>query len=127
MSRFPKRFNKVINERSTADFFAVLKDPLGNLITLSDVDSIEATFFDTASGAIVNNRNSQNMLNANHATLDEFALFRWTLQPEDTTILDQQSSYETHRAEFVVLYNSGGGRLVFDVDFVIRNLVKEGT
>jgi len=124
MSKFAKQFPDVINEGSTAAFFAVLKDPLGNLLPLSVVDSIALTLFDVASGAIVNGRNSQDIKNANDVTVNESAVLHWQMQIEDTSILDGDAEYETHRGEFIVNYNSGSGRLVFDADFMIRNLTK---
>lgn len=124
MAKTSTKFNKIINERSTADYIATLQDTQGNVLAGSAIVSLTLTLYELKSGAIINNRDGQNVLNQNDVTVDENGALLFSLQPDDGVIIDADCEYETHRAEFDCVFNAGAGRSTWDVDFFYRNLSK---
>lgn len=123
MSIEPKKFDKKINEGSTAIYTATLKDEAGTVIPSNAISALTLTLSNVADGTIINSRNAQDVLNDNNVTIHESSgLLTYTLQPLDTAIQDADEPYETHRATFQCTYNSGAGQSNWDVDFMIRNL-----
>lgn len=70
--------------------------------------------------AYVNSRNGQNVLNQNNVTLDASGLLTWTVQPEDTTLVEDLD-FERHYALFEWTWVGGTGRAL--VVLVVQNLV----
>ena len=127
MSREPTRFDKIINERTTADYTVTLQDKQGNVLAGSAITSLTLTLYALASGTILNGRDGQNVLNQNNVTIDENGLLVFSLQSDDGAIMNGSCEYETHRAEFDCVFNGGADRSPWDVDFFYRNLTKLST
>lgn len=123
MSSVPKRFDQIINEKSTALYTAVLKDANNVLIGSGDIVSLSITLCNVADGSIINSRNAQDALNANDVTVDVSGNLVFTLRPADTIIVDPTLEFEKHRATFIMVFN-GTSQATWDVDFKVRNLVK---
>lgn len=122
MSQKPMVFADIVNEQSTAQYTGILKDETGASIPVANVGSLTLTLTNVATGAIINGRNAQDVLNQNQVTLDGNGRLTYTLQPADTAIQDATNDYETHRATFICLFNAGAGKATWDVDILIRNL-----
>lgn len=117
------------------DFTAQLKDG-GSDIAKADLSAITLTLFLTRdgttspAGTIVNGRDDQDIDDDNDVTISATGLLTWKVQPEDTTIINDEieiceqvqiNCREVHRAIFAwTLTNGREGKKV--VDFIVRNL-----
>ena len=115
-----------ILEKTTPKITATIKDEDGNAIASTDLNTLTLTFWNLTDpdNSIINNRNSQNVLNANNVTVDTNGLLTWTLQPADTTISDSTLPKQTCRAMFEWTYNSGTRNGKHLIDMVIVNITK---
>lgn len=112
-----------IAEKSTGTYTAtiVANDgvtplPAGTLSTLTlTLYAIKADGID----GIVNNRNQQNILNANNVTVSAGGLLTWSIQVGDTTLVED-IPFERHIALFEWTWPSGAGK--HEVILVVRNL-----
>jgi hypothetical protein len=98
-----------LNEHSSRTVTFYLKDNAGVVVPLADIDEAELTLYDVetfvygASPAegIINNRDAQNVLNANNVTIHATSgLVTWAMQPDDNPIVTARRQIERHRAEF---------------------------
>lgn len=99
----------------TLEFYFV--DENGDKIAKTDIDTLVLTLYDPESGAVINNRNSQNVLDQNNGALDADGNFSWEIQPADVTITDvniihrQKPTYgtisQTYVAKFEWTYSGG--------------------
>ena len=126
MSKTPTTFPDVINEGSTAEYTAVLKDETGLVIPASVINTLTLTLTHVTAlhvdtGTIINDRDEQNVLNANDVTVDSEGNLVFALQTEDTAIQDETEPYEFHRATFQCTFDTTKQNN-WDVDFLIRNL-----
>ncbi len=115
-----------VNEKTTAKYTAVLKDENGATVGSSDLVTLTLTLYNKADGTIINNRNAQNVLNANNVTVDANGNLAWTLQPADNIIVSDSSGInETHVALFEATYGVGGANAIrHQVEIVVNNLAK---
>lgn len=116
-----------VNENSTATYTATIKDEDGNLVALSDLNSITLTYYNLSDKdkTIINSRNNQNVKNANNVSIHATSgLLTWELQTEDTEIQDQNKKNERHRALFVFDYSGGSKKGIHEFDIDIINISK---
>lgn len=83
-----------IRENTTPVYTAVIRDENGNVLPDTALDSLLMTYYDVDSGEIINNRNAQNILNANDVTVDNVGQLTWDMRPADTAIIDGSSVFE---------------------------------
>jgi len=114
---------KNILERTTRRYQTTIKDEDGAVVPAANLSTLKLTLFSLHSGAILNSRSAQNVLNQNNVTVDTQGLLRWTLQPADNAILDDTLNIEVHRALFEWNYQ-GGKEGKHEVDFYVTNLRK---
>ena len=79
--------------------------PLG--VPASALTSLTLTLYDQVTGAVINSRSGQNVLNANGVTVDASGNLAWTLSPLDSPILTAELAIETHIALFQATWNGG--------------------
>lgn len=97
-----------------------LNDLASARLTLFDVDSYEPT--DSPIVGILNNRDEQNILNANNVTIHATTgLVTWAMQPADNEIINPRKQVESHRAEFRFT-TTGNAEVNRDYQFNVRNL-----
>src|SRR4030067_1483773 len=87
-----------------------LLDESEDAIALDDLYSLTLTLYDTASNAIINNRNEQNVLNTNDVTVSEAGAVSWSIKPADTMIVNtdlEPNQTECHIAVFEWTWASG--------------------
>lgn len=89
-------------EGSTPQYSGVLTDendaPVGSGALLAS----KMTLYSVSSGAIINGRNGQNILNANNVTISGAGVILWRLMEADTKIVDTNPGVVvTHRAVLV--------------------------
>lgn len=80
------------------------------------------TLYDNKTGDILNGRDEQNVLNANGCTVDADGNVEFTMEPEDTTILDTASALEVHIALFEWTWNAGLFHGKHEIQHKIRNM-----
>lgn len=112
-----------ISEQETPIYSFTLKDENGSVVPGSSLNSVTLTFYAVHSGAIINSRNGQNVLNANNVTISEQGVVTWTLQLNDVKIVDDTQLTETHRALFLFTWGSNRCK-PHELDVVISNLAK---
>lgn len=98
-----------VNQAGTAVYTGTLTDTADAAIAEADIVSAELTLYDLASGSIINNRNSQNVKDANNVTIGTTdGLLTWTLQPADNPVLGSGvvGTLEEHVALFKVVYDT---------------------
>ena len=88
-------------------FTGTLLDTAGVAIPLANINSVTLTLTNAATGAVINSRNSQNVLNANNVTIHATSgALSWLIQPGDTSLIDASSPYEEHIAEITWTYET---------------------
>lgn len=110
-----------VGEGTTQRYTAVIKDELGAAIPGTQLTTLTLTLYAEHTGAIVNGRDAQNVLNANNVTVDANGILVWLLQPADNAILDGGRAYERHIALFQWTYASGAKSGQQQVNFFIPN------
>lgn len=90
----PQWTSQPANEGATAILKVNLVDPDGEAVPGSALDAVTFTLYDEVSGAIINNRQDEDL--TNH--VDENGLLTIELTPSDQVVLDDALSFEYHRA-----------------------------
>ena len=109
-----------VPQLTSARYTAVLLDQTGTPVPASSLSTLTLTLKDQASGAVINGRNAQSVLNANNVTVEASGNLVWSLQPADSPILNAELGTETHLATFVAIWPSG--RLNHVVAIPVQNL-----
>jgi hypothetical protein len=116
-------------ERTTGFFDFAIVDQAGTGIALALLDSLELTYYDVASGAVINNRLHQNALNANHVTVVTvpgpplITTVTFELQPADTIIVNDAHALEQRVIQFLWTWNGGTRTNGYVVQFGVENLL----
>jgi adhesin HecA-like repeat protein len=113
-----------VNERATARYTATIKNEAGTAISSSSIDAATLTLKD-ASGAVINSRNAQNILNTNGVTISAAGALVWTVASADNA-MSSTSGHETHTATFNIVHATTGGagakRITHVIDIIVRQL-----
>lgn len=97
----------LVNEGSIAQYTGQLIDELtGANIALSSIVSLTLTLRDATTGTIINNRDTQNILNANNVTVSSTGLITWSVQGADNVIVNDNLDSELHEALFEGVYST---------------------
>lgn len=136
-----------ILEGSTPTYRAVLTDgesPAGT-VGSSVLISLTLTYYDVATQSleatrgVINSREDLDVLNANQVTVDTDGNLEWSMDVEDTIVVDgrlddagnasplERGEYEEHIALFKYTWNSGGDIKtgVHEVRIDVKNLLNE--
>lgn len=122
MSSTARPTHRVKEQQSGLESFTLV-DELGVAVPASALTTATLTLSMIPTGTIVNNRNGQNVLNANNVTIDGQGVVTWAVQPADMAILDDTRRLEVHRALFIFTWGQNK-QLPFEIDFEIENLSK---
>ena len=116
----------IVNEGATARYTATLTDETGAAINGTALDSLVLTAYVADTGAILNSRNAQNVLNTNGVTIDAAGLLTWTLAPADNAISTTVATmtYERHVGYFLATWASGTKKCPHEMSWLVRNLTK---
>ena len=117
---------RIVRERSTALYGAVIQDETGEVIPASTLTTLTLTLYDLATAAVINSRSSQNVLNANNVTVSSGGVLVWTMQAADNNIIGRTpiDSYENHRALFEWTWSSGARAGSHEVIIEVLNIGK---
>ncbi len=121
-----------LDEGASGVFSGTLRDDnltpgnnnLGDPIPLADLVSLKLTLVNAATGAIINSRDQQNVLNANNVVVNATTgALIWSIHAEDTLMVDNSQSYEEHVATLDWVYQTNKvGKHVHRIG--IRNYVQ---
>lgn len=104
-------------ERSSGVYTATLTDENGTAVAA--LDSLVVWLRDVQTGAFINSRNNQSLLNTNGGTFSA-GVFTWQMAPADHQILGA-AVRERHQAVFRATWNSGAKARTWDVLFDVVN------
>lgn len=105
-------------EQTSGVYWGTLTDDEGQFLPANVLQTLTLTLYvvrGDGSSAYVNNRNAQNVLNANHVSVydtlqtraDGFEFnLKWAIQPADTTLIDQVP-FERHIGLFEFAWPNG--------------------
>ena len=107
-------------EGTNAVYTSQLLDETGTPIPGATLTAAVLTFYDRLTGAIVNGRSAQNVLNANNVVIDGSGNLTWTMPPADHPVLATgrpTPSAERHIAFFTFTWPTGAleHNVAFDV------------
>lgn len=111
-----------VNEKTSSRLTGIFKDETGAVVGSSGMVSIAATLTDKVTGAVINSRSSQDVLNANGGTLDADGNFVLTFAPGDHEIQNQALDYEVHVLLLDWVFASGAKGGTEEQDIYVHNL-----
>ena len=112
-------------EGTGAIYTATLEDSTETAIPSANISAITLTFYDVASGDIINSRDDQDVKNANNVTIHSTSgLLTWTMQAADNVIVDDDLAWEHHRALFEFVFSGTGSPGKHISQLMVRNLSK---
>lgn len=113
-----------VEEKTTARIAGRLVDEAGAALGSGDLASITVTLYDRSSGDVINGRNATSVLNLNGGTVDADGNFTWTMDPDDSPIMDADKALEQHVALFQWAWAAGAKVDRQEVIVPVRNLAK---
>ena len=118
-----------VPESATRLYTAMMFDENNTPRPALGTQSLVVTIYNKHDGEIINNREAQNVLNANGGTLDASGNFAFTFNAEDTALQDQTLPYENRIALFEWTYPAGasGDDIKYgrhEIEMQVRNLTK---
>lgn len=121
--------DEAVNEESDSEYACTFHDAGAGAEQLDSdaITAIAATLSDVKTGAIINARDEQDVLNANGGTLATDGAFTLRLDADDNAIQGTGTSplFEQHRLTLEVTYNRTGGgigHLNHEVRFFVKKL-----
>ena len=111
-----------VNENTTVRVSGQFTDETGAVIGSGSMQTLAVTLYDRATGAAINGRTGQNVLNANGGTLDVSGNFALQLDPADTAIIGTDR-IETHVLRMDWTWSSGNKAGRAEMTLVVNNLV----
>lgn len=112
-----------VNELSTFLWEGTLKNEFGVALGPTDLATLTCTLVDEDTGAIINGRDNQNVLNANNFTLTTASIsnISWDTPEADNPIIDDTKETEIHIATIKWTFASNaafGGKKVIAIRVV---------
>lgn len=117
-----------ILEATTALYTFTLVNEFDEGVPMGVLGTLIMTYYDLVSGALINGRHDQNVLNANDVTVTEVVgpplvtTVTWVIQPADSVIVDDRLELEQHVALFRWSWYSGTHFSAHEVQFGIEAL-----
>lgn len=96
-----------IRNGETLTLSTVIYNHEGVAIPASSLDSLTLTLVDEIGHSVINERDDQDVLNANGGELDESGNFSLRLDPDDMVIVNVLLKYEWHDARLTWVLTSG--------------------
>ena len=115
-------------EHTTPVYVFEIVDEVGVAVDASQIATLTLTYYDKATERIINSRDAEDVLNLGDVALVTdigppiVTTVTWTLQPEDTVLVDQRREIEQHIALFEWTWNSGAKVMVHEVQFGIEQI-----
>lgn len=96
-----------INEGTTPEWEFDIVDGNDDPLPYTALLTLEATLYDKETGAIINDRNHQDVLNDHGFTLNGDGHGKWKVAPEDSAVLHPGADFEVHVLMLEWTYASG--------------------
>lgn len=115
-----------VNEKTTARYTCTLKDQNDVVVPAASLSTFTLDLYDVDSGAAINSRTAQNVLNANDVTVSAGGVVVWTMRPADNAIVGTKE-LEAHTALFKATWvdaNTVTQQLEHEVSILVLNLNK---
>ena len=96
----------ILLQDTTGIYSFELVDQDGDAIDVGQLETVTLTYYDKETRQIINTRDGQNILQANNVIITTVAgppivaTLIWSIQQEDTVIIDSRRELETHIALF---------------------------
>lgn len=113
-----------VPEKTTARLTAVLKDEADAVVGSAALTTLTLTLYDERTGAILNLRNQQSVLNANGGAVDANGNLTMTLAVADNAIQNTDLKREMHVALFEYTWSAGAKAGRYEIAFPVDNLTK---
>jgi hypothetical protein len=112
-----------VTEQSSARYQATLLDEAGDPVPLASLLTLRLWLYDVKTGAYINSRDDQDVLNTNDVTYAvATGIVTWAVRPEDTVIVGS-GRRELHKAVFEATWGSGDKARTWEVSILVTNLV----
>lgn len=109
-------------EHTTGTLTTTIKDNAGVAIPAASLTTLKLTLYNEYTLTVINDRDHQNILNANNVTVDANGLLTWSIQELDRVIEDDTKTQELHRALFE--WTAPGVVGKHEHQFTVANLAK---
>lgn len=115
-----------MTEQSTGIIEGDIVDQDGEAVPAASLTAATLTLYDYDTGAgggspapgIINDRDAQDILNANDVTIDSDGHFIWSVQPDDNVIVTLRRQVERHRAMFLFTWATGEFRYECEINVI---------
>ncbi len=119
------------NEQATPIYSFQMNDSADDTtIPESSLVTLTLTYYNVVDGVIINDRNAQDVKDANNVDVSSAGLVTWGLVVLDTTIQDttvtEVGEYESHRALFAWTYNSSDSTVKSGNDEIDIRVLNQG-
>ena len=115
-----------LTEGTTPVYSATLVGEDGNAVSAAAFSAARLTITYGTGGTVVNDRDGQNVLNANGVTISAGGEVEWKIAENDTiAVVDNPGQWFQHRAVFVLEWDDGDGvprQLVREILLAIRHV-----
>jgi hypothetical protein len=117
-----------VNEQSTAFWDFSLVDEDEDAIALASLDTLTLTLTDDLTGAVLNSRSAQNVLNVNNVTVSAQGAVSWEMTPADNAIVGSPvpDGGETHTAVFTWTWDGGTRSQSYVFKFSVTKVARVG-
>ena len=116
-----------VNELTSFEYNTTLRDEAGNLLQLANIVSAKLTLYDYETLEIINDRDGQDVLNANNVTIGATdGQLDWDVQDDDNAIVTAgltPGEREAHVALFTITYDTDKV-LRKELEILVRQLGK---
>lgn len=113
--------DELIPERVSAEISGYLKDPAGAALPGASLTTLVVTLYDRDTGAILNSRNAQDVLNVNGGAVDSAGRLTLQLTPSDTAIVEAAARSQRAAALFVFTWAGGTKTGSHELYFTVVN------
>lgn len=111
-----------INEGTTPEWEFDIVDGNGDPLAYTSLTTFEATLYDKETGAIINDRHHQDVLNDHGFTLDGDGHGKWKVAAADSVVLHPGADFEVHVLLLEWTYSAGAKNGKYEYVHRINNL-----
>lgn len=113
-----------VAEKSTVVLGGTITDDAGVGIPAASLTSLKLWLYHQRTGAIINSRDGQSVLNTNGGAVGANGVLTLTLGPLDTVLESQALPFSVIVGEFEWVYNAGATTGRAAMQFTVRDFVK---
>jgi hypothetical protein len=97
------------NEQTSGTYTATLVDEMGLAVNVAVLTEVTLTLYDLQSGEVINDRDYQDVKNANDVTINALGALEWKIQAADNAVVTDKmaGTVERHIAFFHFVWPGG--------------------